>query len=230
VWRVTARPRPRGAGILRLYPRAWRARYEDEVLALLEQAHLGRRARFDLARGALDARIHAESRWTVVAALLCGGLWTVAGATVVAQPVPPEWPGYLVEVLPLALVAVLAGLVATVGCWARQSDRLGRIGAAGVVLAVIGALVWAAALAAAALELGYGAVTMAGQAMALAGMLVVGLALTRTRDLPIGAAIGLSSALMLLGWPAAWLAFGLAWTFVGVTLLARPGPSPARFA
>jgi hypothetical protein len=200
------------------------------VLALLEEAHLGRRARLDLARGALDARIHAESRSTVAAALLCGGLWTVAGVTVVAQPVPPDWPGYLVEVLPLALVAVLAGLVATVGCWARQSDRLGRLGAAGVVLAVIGALVWAAALAAAALELGYGAVTMAGQAMALAGTLVVGLALTRTHDLPIGAAIGLSSALMLLGWPAAWLAFGLAWTFVGVTLLARAGPSSARFA
>jgi hypothetical protein len=227
---VTAPPRPPGARLLRLYPRSWRARYEDEVLALLEQAHLGRRARVDLARGALDARVHAESRWPIAAALLSGGLWTVGGVMVLAQPAPPDWPGYLVEVLPLAFVAVLAGFVAIVGCWARQSDLVGRLGAVGVVLAIVGDLVWATSLAAAATGLGYGAVTMAGQATSLAGSLAVGLTLTRTDDLPIGAAIALSSALMLLGWPAAWLAFGLAWTFVGVALLARPGASPARFA
>jgi hypothetical protein len=206
---VTAPPRPPGARLLRLYPRSWRARYEDEVLALLEQAHLGRRARVDLARGALDARVHAESRWPIAAALLSGGLWTVGGVMVLAQPAPPDWPGYLVEVLPLAFVAILAGFVAIVGCWARQSDLVGRLGAVGVVLAIVGDLVWATSLA---------------------GSLAVGLTLTRTDDLPIGAAIALSSALMLLGWPAAWLAFGLAWTFVGVALLARPGASPARFA
>jgi hypothetical protein len=230
VRRVTERRRPRGAGILRLYPGSWRARYEDEMLAVLEQADPGRRARIDLARGAVDARLHADSRLPIVAALLTGGLWTVAGVIVVGQPAPPDWPGYLIEVLPLAIVAVLAGIVAIVGCWARQSDRVGRLGAVAVALAVAGDLAWAASLVAAAAQLGYGAVTMAAQAVALAGSLLVGIALTRTDDLPIGAAIALSSALMLLGWPMAWLAFGLAWTFVGVTLLARPGPTSARFA
>jgi hypothetical protein len=30
---------------------------------------------------------------------------------------------------------------------------------------------------------------------------------------------------MFFGWPAAWLGFGLAWTVVGVLLLARPEPT-----
>ncbi|MEO5940332.1 MAG: hypothetical protein ABIZ72_05190, partial [Candidatus Limnocylindrales bacterium] len=48
--------RPAGAGILRLYPRTWRRRYEPEMLAMLEQAPPGRWARLDLLRGAFDAR------------------------------------------------------------------------------------------------------------------------------------------------------------------------------
>ena len=82
-------------------------------------------------------------------------------------------------------------------------------------------------------QLGYGAITMAGQAVALVGCLLVGLVMVRTPDLSIGAAILLASALMLFGWPMAWLAFGLAWTVVGVLLLARPepaAPSSPRFA
>jgi hypothetical protein len=49
----------------------------------------------------------------------------------------------------------------------------------------------------------------------------------------IGAAIVLASAIMLFGWPMAWLVDGLAWTTIGVLLLARPGPafpSSTRFA
>ena len=230
---MTRHGRPAGAGVLRLYPRAWRERYEAEVLAVLEQAHLGRRAQLDLVRGALDARLHAGSHLPAAAALLSGGLWTIAGVAVVGQPVPPDWPGYLVDVLPLTMAAVLAGLVAIVGCWARASDAGGRLGTAGVLLALGGHVAWAASLVAAMARLGYGAITMASQAAALVGCLLVGLVMVRTRDLPIGAAILLSSALMLFGWPMAWLAFGLAWTVVGMLLLARPepaAPSSPRFA
>jgi hypothetical protein len=119
---VTGRPRPAGARLLQLYPRAWRARYEAEVLAVLEEAQIGWRAWLDLARGALDARLHASSRWPAAAALLSGAMWTIAGVAVVGQPVPPDWPGYLVDILPVTLVAVVAGLVAVIGCWARRSD------------------------------------------------------------------------------------------------------------
>lgn len=230
---MTGRRRPAGARLLRLYPGSWRARYEDEVLAVLEQVRLGGKGRFDLVRGALDARLHAGSRLPAAAALLSGATWTIAGVAVVGQPAPPDWPGYLIDLLPLNVAAVVAGLVAIVGCWARRSDDVGRLGSAGVLIAAAGHVGWAVALAAALAQLAYGPATMAFQAVALVGCLIVGLVLIRTEDLPIGAAIVLASALMLFGWPIAWLAFGLAWTFVGLLLIARPepaAPSAPRFA
>lgn len=225
---MTRHGRPAGAGLLRLYPRAWRDRYEAEVLAVLEQAHLGRRARLDLARGALDARLHAASRLPAAAALLSGALWTIAGVVVVGQPAPPDWPGYLIDILPLTIVAVVAGLFAIIGCWARQSDGGGRVGAAGALLALAGHIGWALALVAALAQGGASLLIIACQAVALTGCVLVGLVLVRSEDLPIGAAILLASAVMFFGWPAAWLGFGLAWTIVGVLLLARPEPSAPR--
>jgi hypothetical protein len=47
--------------LLRLYPPAWRARYEEEMLALLEQHRPSMRSRIDLLRGALDAQLHLRS-------------------------------------------------------------------------------------------------------------------------------------------------------------------------
>lgn len=225
---MTRHGRPAGAGLLRLYPRAWRDRYEAEVLAVLEQAHLGRRARLDLARGAIDARLHAASRLPAAAALLSGALWTIAGVVVVGQPAPPDWPGYLIDILPLTIVAVVAGLFAIIGCWARQSDGGGRVGAAGALLALAGHIGWALALGAALAQGGASLLIITCQAVALTGCVLVGLVLVRSEDLPIGAAILLASAVMFFGWPAAWLGFGLAWTIVGVLLLARPEPSAPR--
>ena len=66
---------------------------------------------------------------------------------------------------------------------------------------------------------------MGTQAIALVGALLVGLVLVRTSDLPIGAAIALASAIMLFGWPMAWLAAGLAWTLVGLLLFGRTQPT-----
>ena len=59
------------------------------------------------------------------AALVCGGLWTIAGVIVIGQPTPPDWPGYVVDILPLTVAAVVFGLIALVGCWARQRDAPG---------------------------------------------------------------------------------------------------------
>jgi hypothetical protein len=64
-----------------MYPRAWRARYGEEMLALLEQHHPSMRTRINLLRGALDAQLHMRSpivsgngrpsvRWTLIVALL----------------------------------------------------------------------------------------------------------------------------------------------------------------
>ena len=43
--------------LLKLYPPAWRRRYEDEMAALLEDQRAGRRTVIDLIRGAADAWI-----------------------------------------------------------------------------------------------------------------------------------------------------------------------------
>jgi hypothetical protein len=46
--------------LLRLYPRAWRERYGDEVVALLEERPTTLLDELDLIRGALDARLHPQ--------------------------------------------------------------------------------------------------------------------------------------------------------------------------
>jgi len=216
--------RPAGAGLIRLYPTAWRARYSAEMLVTLEARRIGIRDRFDLARGALDAWLHRPSRMPAFAALGAGGLWTVAGTVVVAQPVPPDWPGYLFETLPVAVVATILGGLATIGCWARRSDAAGRAGVIAVALAVVGHVVWIAALVAAWLGLGYGAQTIAAQSAGALGSVLVGLVLLRSADERIGALLVIAPAIMLLGWPVAWLGFGLGWTLVGVLLLALHAP------
>jgi len=43
--------------LLRLYPRAWRQRYEAEMRALLDEHEVTMRTRLDLLRGALDASL-----------------------------------------------------------------------------------------------------------------------------------------------------------------------------
>ncbi len=229
---MTDRRSPAGAALLRLYPRAWRDRYESEVLAVLADMPIDRRARVDLLRGAIDARLHAGSRLPAAAAFLSGATWTIAGVAVVGQPVPPDWPGYLLEILPLTIVAVAAGLVGIVGCWARRSDRAGRLGTLGALLALAGHVGWAALLAATVVDAGLPQATVVCQAIALVGCLLIGLVLVRTDDLLIGAAILLATATMLFGLPVAWLIFGFAWTVVGVLLIARPDPlaPTSRFA
>jgi hypothetical protein len=211
--------RPAGSTFLRLYPRSWRARYEAEVLAVLEVAAVGWRGRLDLARGAIDAHLHATSRLPAAAALLAGGLWTVVGAGVLTQPVPPDWPGYLLETLPLAVVAVAVGGFATVGCWARRSDGAGRAGVVAAWLAVIGHVIWASALVAALVGIGYGPVTAIAQAAGALGCLLVGLVLLRSGDERVGGLLVVAPTLLLFGWPVAFLGFGLAWTVAGMLLV-----------
>jgi hypothetical protein len=176
----------------------------------------------DLARGAIDARLHDPTRLPAVAALGSGGLWTVAGVGVVGQPVPPDWPGYLLESLPIAILATVLGGLATIGCWARRSDSAGRAGGVAIALAIVGHVAWAIALIAAMLGAGYGAPTMAAQVLGVLGACLVGVVLVRTGDELIGAVLVVGPAVMLFGWPVGWLVFGLGWTLVGVALLTQP--------
>jgi hypothetical protein len=50
------------SALIRLYPRAWRERYEAEFLTLLEARPPTIGDRFDIVRGAVDARLHPQVR------------------------------------------------------------------------------------------------------------------------------------------------------------------------
>ena len=89
------------SAILRLYPRAWRERYGDELAALLEEHPSSLADQIDLIRGALDARLHprvpgadvapgrefAMDRKVLGLLAAIGGLaWIAAGATMFLLP------------------------------------------------------------------------------------------------------------------------------------------------
>jgi len=89
------------SAILRLYPRAWRERYGDELAALLEEHPASLADQLDLIRGALDARLHPQVPGTEVVpeqeipmsqkllallAAIGGVAWIAAGATMFLLP------------------------------------------------------------------------------------------------------------------------------------------------
>jgi len=206
--------------LVALYPGWWRHRYGDEMRALLELAPVRPRDRLDLVRGAFDAWLHppGPSRIPAFAALTGGGLWTVLAAGVVTQPVPPDWPGYLVEVIPLALVSVVCLLAALVGIALRVADAGGRSVGLAVGLAVIGYLGWILALWATERGAIDGATLGAMQAAAMVATVAIGVVALRAGDDRIGALILVAGAAMLIPWSVMWLAFGAAWTAIGVVL------------
>lgn len=75
--------------LVRLYPRAWRERYEEEFVAMLEQGHVSIRDLFDVALGAADAwlrpQVLYERRLVMVTRMrgsVFGVLWAWAGLVV----------------------------------------------------------------------------------------------------------------------------------------------------
>jgi len=215
--------------ILTLYPRWWRDRYGDEMRALLELAPARPRDRLDLARGAFDAWLHppVPSRLPGFAALLGGGSWTVIAAGVVAQPVPPDWPGYLVEVIPLALVSVVCLLVAVCGIALRAADASGRALGLAVGLALIGYVGWIVALLGTMSNAVDGATLAAAQAIAMVATAVIGVALMRAAEDLVGGLILVAAITLLLPWAGMWLVFGATWTGVGIVLTAERASRPA---
>lgn len=207
--------------LLRLYPGSWRDRYRDEMEALLEERKPGRRERIDLLRGAADAWLHpaSPSRVPAAAALLGGGLWTVAAAAVITQPTPADWPGYTADVLGLAIPGAAFLFVATLGVSLRAGVRAGRPGAAAMALAIVGYPAWIGALVATAAGGLDGPPLAAAQTLAMLGAALVGAVLVRVGDLAVGFLVLVGSAAMLLPWTVAWLALGASWNAVGWILL-----------
>jgi hypothetical protein len=225
-----------GRRLVRLYPRAWRERYEDEFMALLDALPGTRRDRADLLRGALDAHLHPSERSLLpgLGAVLGGGLWILAAASIAALPAPPDWPGYLLDTVPLALVAVPLLAVSVVGAWLREDGRGGPsgrgLGRLGVVLAVTGHLAWAGSLVATLSGSLYGAPVALASTLAGVGTILIGLALARAGDWPIAGLLIIAPVLLILPpWlvpsSAAWLAFGCAWVGIGLVQLFGPSRS-----
>jgi hypothetical protein len=141
--------------LLRLYPRAWRQRYGDELAALLDEQPATLLDRLDLIRGALDARMHPQVPGTNVAprqeipmdrkafgilAAIGGIAWIVATATMFALPrVEEDSRNTSVAFFGFALGIALIG-IALGGLGTRPGSRISAqtgmvIGAISLVMA-----------------------------------------------------------------------------------------------
>jgi len=185
---------------------------------LLDARPLGWRGRGDLARGALDAWLHPPEPSTApaVAALAGGGAWLGAALVLAGQPVPPDWPGYLLDMVPFALAGTAFLLVAIVGCALRLGDGADRFGRLALVMATLGQLGWLAALLLLAAGLDYGPTTALASTAAGIGTIMVGLALLRAGDWPIAGLVVAAPVFLLAPAGPAWPGYGAAWSAIGV--------------
>jgi len=220
--RVRPEPSPPGSRWLRLYPRDWRDRYGDELRDVLDTRAVDWRIRLDLARGALDAHLHPTLPPSVgvLGPVVAGLAWIAAGSAALIEPVPPDWPGYLLWTLPLGLVGAIAQmrLVMAIG---RRSGLFAPASAGPtLVVAVLGHVLWIVSLAVATIGGPYGAVTAAAQSIAAVGTIGVGLVRWRVADHPTAEAVLIAGGAMLVPTPAAWVVAGAAW--LATAVVARP--------
>ena len=217
---ASSKGRSTGRFLLALYPRWWRDRYGDEIALILDARPPDLAARIDLLRGAFDAHLGGPdldpAPRRAAAALIAGGAWTIAGVASVGSPTPPDWPGYLVTPLPVALLGAAASLVAVLAvsrlAWSSNRPSL----EVAVVGTVAGYLLWAAALVVAVMGGPYGPVTAIAQSLAAIATVGLGLVLLRAGAHPVGEILLIAGAVMLLPTPAGWVVAGALWTGLGL--------------
>lgn len=205
-----------GARLLRLYPAAWRARYGDEMLALLADRRPGLRDRLDLVRGAWDAHAQAVETTSLapVTAAITGAAWTIAGAVTVLDVAPPDWPGFTRETAAVAAVGCVAGAAFGPVVSGRLGDRAGRVGTFAVAAFVITQLVLACLLLVAVAGGPYGAITGAGLGLVAASWIVAGIALLVQGQVVLGPCLAVAGAALAVPAPGAWAIAGAAWTAI----------------
>ena len=213
--------------LLHLYPKAWRARYAEEMSTLLDESSTDLRDRLDLVAGALDAHLHpiAAPAWPIAAAAIAGLAWTFAGGVAQGQPAPPDWPGYLDETLPMLAGAVPLAALGAIGATTRLGDRNPVIARLGRTLLTLGGLAWTALLVATVLHAAGGAPLAVAATVVAFGCLLSGIALLGVGDARPGTAL-LVAALVLVV-PATWsqIAFGVALIGLAASLLRDPRPA-----
>jgi len=225
--------------LVRLYPRAWRDRYEEEFLALLAERPPTLGDLVDTVRGAVDAHLNPQaeaepSPWTHripgLFALIAGAMWSAVFLTFVFWP-RDAWT--LASLIPLSLLLMFLSLP---GDYMAAHGR--RIA---VALGVIGLCIVVANLPYSQLTVVAG---VGGYLFALGGMLTMAAIRARigpsTRWALLVLAVILPAA---IGFPVAmgignltendlWvlvaaLPYGLAWVLVGLRLAVRGSPTLA---
>jgi len=223
--------------LVRLYPPAWREQYGDEFVELLRERPPTRLDRFDILRGALDARLHPQSvgrapsqvaggggsaRVAGASAIAGGGLWIAAGLAMNSMPVDPDL-GYknagvaaVVIVTAMVLTAVAAlGMAATLSVGSRS----GGVASGAILLgAALTAMPWPILIvgffAYILATVAFGAILALSAGHPLGGLLAI-------------AALVLSSMNTEDERALLTIPIGLAWIAVG-TLAIRRMPAAAR--
>ena len=174
----------------------------DEVRTLIEDRPTRRRDVLDLARGALDAGRHPpvpsqESRRRP-RSRPAGSTWTLWSLLILTAPAPPDWPGYVEEMLISALAVAgpgdcrdrcLAPLGDDATRFERMIDQRSR---------------WQATQRGSScslrppLGIAYGAPTAIASTAAAVGTMFVGFALMTVNDMRVGALVAIAAVGLLV--------------------------------
>jgi hypothetical protein len=227
--------------LIRCYPAHWRARYEDEFLAILGERPLGPYDVADILLGAVDARLrsrragasHSKGRGLPMS-LRVGGISAIVGAVILAV----SWFGTLTGSLPLdgrvltglivlGLVFLLVALTILSAAQARVRPRmvwaafgLAALGAVGYTVGLLGLI----GVNEGDLPAGSIGETIAPIAFVVGGLAaVIGFALFGTATYRTGTLSRAGAVLLAVG-PAlgavAWiLAMNVAWDLGGTVFL-----------
>ena len=205
------------SGLVRLYPRSWRARYEPEFLDLLETRPPSVRDRIDIVRGAIDARLDAgspcqrnrETRLAAAAAIAAGVLW-VAWLTISIRAVDVLDPAPVRDLG--RWLSLLAGLGLAASHLSLGQVSLGGVSAFGggpaAVLGLVASMGLAAAIAGRSLPSWIGVGWVVATVLVMAAF--YGLVASHWTD---------PSTME----PA--IAYGIAWIVIGLTVLLRGVPT-----
>jgi hypothetical protein len=222
--------------LVRLYPRAWRDRYEAEFLALVEERPLTLGDVVDTVRGAVDAHVHQQlggdvpQPWTHripgLLALTGGLTYTVAIALLALSGDPDRDWGSLVAAAFLLMFFSLPG--------DYMADHGRRIAAAlalvGGCVVVVNLVPWEVASLLGVIVV----LTVVGGMLTLAAIRA-GIGAAR-RWLVLAISVGLPAAVMipvLVGLvsvdvspaQALILSYGLAWILIGFRMVVRGSPT-----
>jgi hypothetical protein len=225
--------------LLRLYPAAWRERYEAEFIGTLQERPVGLTGSVDVVRGAVDAHLHPElfggarQPWTHrlpgVLAMTAGLIWSWFWLRVLLVAPNEEWGDSVGLAMMLMLISVPGYYMAAY--WRRIGVTLAAIGA-GVVLGRV--LPWSvgdgvlnvAVGGTAGLLVAAGMLTLvavrAGIGRAVRGfLLAIVLLVPATIAIPVLGGFGPGDPGGAPAMVVAILPYGIAWAIIGLRMTIR---------